>query len=474
VSRFWGVVVGIAVAALAMAAPAAATTFCVPNTSFAACPSGSTAQANLETAMQTNPSDGTADKIYVAAGTQTETANGTFETAGTDALEILGAGPGTGAGATRLTSTGTGNQFVLLLNSRPVTVRDLTIVIPSSFPNTLSAGAGALLTDDTLENVDVESQNAGTIGADAVVIGAGSSFSDGAIYPSSAGSETGKVLDGFNTADAVVGSAEIVRTTITNPVAGVRLSVGNVVVTVRRSEIVNPVTYGFSVTGSGIGNVHNSVIRTDGSAYALADEQSSDGAVGILTASHVTMVRSGGSDTHPAIRSAVQTGATGSTNMNVNNSIVRGYLFSYDREAPIDGATSGSALLGLRYSDFASGTDGGDGSLTMSNNINADPLFAGPTDFHLLAGSPAIDTADPNPSPALTDDFDGALRPVDGNGDGTALRDMGAYEYQPPAPPPTGNPQTPTTPSTPTTPAKKCKKKKKRPASAAKKCKKKR
>jgi hypothetical protein len=57
--------------------------------------------------------------------------------------------------------------------------------------------------------------------------------------------------------------------------------------------------------------------------------------------------------------------------------------------------------------------------------IVADPKFKDPAnhDFHLLAGSPAIDAGDP--AATETVDFDGNPRPV-----GSAV-DIGAYELQP-------------------------------------------
>jgi len=68
-------------------------------------------------------------------------------------------------------------------------------------------------------------------------------------------------------------------------------------------------------------------------------------------------------------------------------------------------------------------------TLAGSNgNISADPLFAGAanSDYHLLKGSPAIDTGTSTQAP--TKDLEGSPRPQDGNGDLIAAFDMGAYE----------------------------------------------
>jgi len=60
-------------------------------------------------------------------------------------------------------------------------------------------------------------------------------------------------------------------------------------------------------------------------------------------------------------------------------------------------------------------------------NIGLNPRFVGPNNFHLLADSPCIDTGTNANCPAL--DKDGNARPVDGNGDGRAICDIGAYEH---------------------------------------------
>jgi len=69
-------------------------------------------------------------------------------------------------------------------------------------------------------------------------------------------------------------------------------------------------------------------------------------------------------------------------------------------------------------------------------NINSNPLLGpladngGVTKTHSLGwGSPAIDSGSLTVCPST--DQRGVTRPIDGNGDGSARCDMGAYEYDP-------------------------------------------
>ena len=125
----------------------------------------------------------------------------------------------------------------------------------------------------------------------------------------------------------------------------------------------------------------------------------------------------------------------------VTGSIIRGFGTDVKVEPPpLTDFTSGSASA--TYSDLDSPMNG-------AGNLAVDPNFvnAAGGDYSLSSGSPVIDAAGTDPANGETD-LAGSPRVVDGNGDGVAARDMGAYEYQPPPrpAPPAAPPATPPKP----------------------------
>jgi len=65
----------------------------------------------------------------------------------------------------------------------------------------------------------------------------------------------------------------------------------------------------------------------------------------------------------------------------------------------------------------------------VSGNISSDPVFVDQTGgfYFLMAGSPAIDHGTNTGAPST--DFIGRTRSRDGDGDGSAVTDIGAFEY---------------------------------------------
>ncbi len=110
---------------------------------------------------------------------------------------------------------------------------------------------------------------------------------------------------------------------------------------------------------------------------------------------------------------------------------------------------SGGGTLLAEDHNLDSGSTCGftDPSDLINRNPDLGPLQdnGGPTFTHALAaGSPAIDAGSGDCPPPATDQR-GVARPVDGNGDGSAACDIGAFEFQP------GAVATTTTPSSTTT-----------------------
>ena len=114
----------------------------------------------------------------------------------------------------------------------------------------------------------------------------------------------------------------------------------------------------------------------------------------------------------------------GGTVVTVKNSIAR------DMGAATDIDSGGGATTTASYSNFATAT----GVPAGAGNQTGDPLFAnaGLGDYHLLAGSPAIDAGASDADLGSTD-FEGNTRPLG------AAPDMGADEYVPPPPPDPGD-----------------------------------
>ncbi len=134
----------------------------------------------------------------------------------------------------------------------------------------------------------------------------------------------------------------------------------------------------------------------------------------------------------------------------LDSSLVAGYAHPFVRDAAAGHTVD--AYFGHSQFDHAGDQLGGpvQGTISEDHVLGGEPALVSRTggDVHLRAGSPAIDLG--RLSAPTTYDLDG-ITPIDGNGDGTAVPDAGAYEFKPApktpggtTPPPVGQPVPPT------------------------------
>jgi hypothetical protein len=146
----------------------------------------------------------------------------------------------------------------------------------------------------------------------------------------------------------------------------------------------------------------------------------------------VTIIGPGLPDTYGASASTFIRPAQ-NTDITLTNSIIHGFSTALDASTPAAGA--GKAEVAASYSDYDPGgnaTFGPNASLSEANVSNvgdAGFIDAAGGNYRLLPGSPLIDTGDPTAAQGL--DLDSNPIVADGNGDGTARRDQGAFELQP-------------------------------------------
>jgi hypothetical protein len=431
------------VAVSAATSPAAlATTFCVAGP--AGCSGVAVTAANLEAGALAAPqlADGQPDQIVVAAGTYTEVGDGTWNIgAGNDALTIRGAG----AGQTTLTSAGTGNQLVLNLDAagdHPVTLRDLTVAVPASFPDMGGYGGAMSAAGDVVERVGVTSANprASGIGSSEVT--------------------TLRDIDVDTPSGTAVlvssGSATLVENAVLTGREGVE-SFPGATTTVRRARIT---VTGDSVGGAAAGLSNQTGSLTASDTLITLTGEAMNQAAGVTASavatdsttslSHLTIVKAGGTNT-VGVSSSVNGANPGDASVTVSNSIVRGVDFPGSASSAAGG---GVPAVTVRNSNVPPLLSSGDGMVTQSEaNQDADPQFVAPAggDYRLAAGSPSIDAGNAAYTTQPTD-LVGAGRVQDGNEDGIARPDQGAYEQPDPTPPVPGPPASPSSPSSPSSP----------------------
>ncbi len=239
------------------------------------------------------------------------------------------------------------------------------------------------------------------------------------------------LLDGGGAAELVSSLwGTIQGLTLTNADTCIRSTPWSELPEVQQSVIAGCATAGIHARGTpwDAGNVlvANSVVVGNGTGIKLDAGGSSEFSEGIYLDLVSTTVSFNGTGIGLAAGGGFPPG--GGISATITSSVVWG---NSDVDVSLNGSGAAHISVAESYSDI--------GSVTYSPNcnvgyvwctftgtiLNLDPLFA-PDGHHLLPGSPCVDTASAADSPPV--DYEGDARPFDGDGDGTALPDMGADE----------------------------------------------
>jgi hypothetical protein len=396
--------------ALALAPPAGAITYCVNDTRCTA--AGGAPQSTIPLAFTAAKNHPGLDRVEIGAGTYDAGASGfAYDAAETsNSVEVVGAGmtqthivPPAGGGSSYTT---------LKIASSPLSsVGDLEVV--GRPINGISAFNTALSVAGTARRVSVSVQ----LHVTGVDLSGGSALVDSEVTSTSFDSTSAGVY-----ARGPGGLVE--RSTVVAPDLAIEAGSGASVL-VTHSRISGGATVR-AFGGSAV--VENSILTYKPGASFFTGIAAT--ANGVATARHVTIDGTGSPAGASRGAEAFSSGAAVDSEIFIESSALMGVETSLERINSSNGTTNITA----RYSNYDPATNkasgGGSGAISQGpGNVNVNPGYidraAG--DYNLLADSQMIDAADPNGT--LTEDFRLAPRPADGNGDGTATRDIGAFEF---------------------------------------------
>ncbi len=357
----------------------------------------------------------------------------------------------------------------------------ITTINNSRFSNNdaLGAGAGAIIINVPESIITVSRFDTNTVSGNGTTLASGGGGL--AIHSDTAdgqpGTESSSTIQGTtitnNSAPAAGGisivnaTVEILNSTISNNTATESVSgaggigvlrttpntqTGQTDLLLRQSIVANNTAAGL---GGGIGAIDASILVQSSTLSGNTANGGSGGGIGLvdtsMTLSNVTVSGNTAATTGGGIAfssndplrtgdvsfSTIASNSAGQTGSNVAvaSSVVR-FLSNIiaDPRGSVSAANFVSFPGTLSSQGFNLVSDGSSSFASQSDQVNTDPLLGplqdngGPVFTRaLLAGSPAIDAGAAVP---LSMDARGVTRPLDGNGDGTARNDIGAFEAE--------------------------------------------
>jgi hypothetical protein len=390
-------------AVLATAAqPALATDFCVsPNVSC-----GGTNVATLQNALATSAASPGPDRIYLGAATYTAPVATGYAYNKPDPVEIIGAGQAN----TIITSpSGASDTVLAVFAGSGAVIRDLRVQIP---PNAAQFIYG-IRTDGLVSNVYVQEDVAAANYITGVALDGGT-LESSQINLSDNHPGTGVLTD-------IPGGA------IRDSLISARQAVGaGIDTTVERSRLTGS-QYGLLVI-DGKATIRSTIIDTTTGAGAVGIEAA--GEPGQDTNVVVDGVTMDGLNSGTAIEATTGWNPDNKVDLSIDNTLIRGYATKLSAL----GSQQGPAHIDASYSDYASGASFANtyGTISEAHISNVGDAAFEQDNYVPLVSSPLIDAGDPG-EPQGTD-YRGNPLVTDGNHDGVARRDIGAFELAGPVP----------------------------------------